>query len=101
MRATGRDEKLVQTVEMYYKEQGLWRDDARKISYSATLELDLSKVEPALAGPRRPQDRVGAFTAMREQWRQDLCAAFMEGLPERRIPRLRVWPTKVGRRLGQ
>lgn len=59
MRLSGRDELDIQGVEQYCKAQGLWynKDDAEK-SYSATLELDLSTVEPALAGPKRPQDRV-------------------------------------------
>ena len=59
MRLSGREEQDIQGVEQYCKAQGLWfsKDDAEK-SYSATLELDLSTVEPALAGPKRPQDRV-------------------------------------------
>ncbi len=59
LRLTGRDEEAVQGVESFAKAQGLWynSEDAEK-SYSAVLELDLSTVEPALAGPKRPQDRV-------------------------------------------
>ena len=75
MRLTGRDEALLETVEMYYKEQGLWRDDSRRITYSAELELDLSTVEPSVAGPRRPQDRIPLST-MKSQWRQDLETTF-------------------------
>ncbi len=71
MRLTGRDDKLVQTVEQYYKLQSMWREDSRKIQYSSTLELDLSTVEPSLAGPRRPQDRV-LLSNMKRQWRSDL-----------------------------
>jgi aconitate hydratase A / 2-methylisocitrate dehydratase len=59
LRLTGRDESHVQLVEAYAKEQGLFRlDDAPDPAYTATLELDLSTVEPSLAGPKRPQDRV-------------------------------------------
>ena len=59
LRLTGRDEAHVQLVEAYAKEQGLFRlDDAPDPVYTATLELDLSTVEPSLAGPKRPQDRV-------------------------------------------
>jgi aconitate hydratase len=59
LRLTGREETHVQLVEAYAKEQGLFRlDDAPDPAYSATLELDLSTVEPSLAGPKRPQDRV-------------------------------------------
>ena len=54
MRLTGRDEALVETVEQYYREQGMWREDARSITYSSNLELDLSTIEPALAGPEAP-----------------------------------------------
>ena len=59
LRLTGRDEEAVQGVESFAKAQGLWYNsaDAEK-SYTAVLELDLSTVEPALAGPKRPQDRV-------------------------------------------
>jgi aconitate hydratase len=71
MLLTGRDEKLIATVEQYCKLQGLWRDDAREIQYSSTLELDMSTVDPALAGPRRPQDRI-ALSAMKNNWTSDL-----------------------------
>lgn len=59
LRLTGRKEEAVQGVESFAKAQGLWYNsaDAEK-SYTAVLELDLSTVEPALAGPKRPQDRV-------------------------------------------
>ena len=75
LRLTGRDDKLIDTVEAYYKEQGLWRDESREIAYSAYLELDMSTVEPSLAGPTRPQDRI-ALTAMKEEWRADLTDTF-------------------------
>ncbi|HVL67770.1 MAG TPA: aconitate hydratase AcnA [Vicinamibacterales bacterium] len=59
LRLTGRDEAHVQLVEAYAKEQGLFRiPGAADPDYTATLELDLSTVEPSLAGPKRPQDRV-------------------------------------------
>jgi len=58
MRFTGRDEEQITLVEVYAKEQGLWHDPSRRAVYSADLSLDLSTVEPSLAGPRRPQDRV-------------------------------------------
>ncbi len=49
----------VDLVERYYKEQGLFRTDATPdAEYTAVLELDLGSVEPSLAGPKRPQDRV-------------------------------------------
>ena len=59
LRFTGRDEAQVQLVEAYCREQGLFHgSDTPEAEYSETLELDLSTVEPSLAGPRRPQDRV-------------------------------------------
>ncbi len=77
---TGRDEKLIATVEQYCKMQGLWRDDSLPIVYSDVLELDLSTVEPSLAGPRRPQDRI-ALSGMKSQWRQDLSITFNKPTP--------------------
>jgi aconitate hydratase len=58
LRFTGRPDDLVALVEAYAKEQGLWFDPAATPVFSATVELDLSSVEPSLAGPTRPQDRV-------------------------------------------
>jgi aconitate hydratase len=56
---TGRDKEQVKLVEAYCKAQGLFRtDDTRDPLFSDTLSLDLSTVEPSMAGPRRPQDRV-------------------------------------------
>ncbi|WP_433058023.1 aconitate hydratase AcnA [Dactylosporangium sp. CS-033363] len=58
LKLTGRDEAQVALVEAYAKEQGLWHDPAAEPDYSERLELDLSTIEPSLAGPKRPQDRV-------------------------------------------
>ena len=56
---TGRDKAQIALVEAYYREQGMFHTaDAPEAQYSATLSLDLSTVEPSVAGPRRPQDRV-------------------------------------------
>ncbi|OWV04006.1 aconitate hydratase [Micromonospora wenchangensis] len=55
---TGRDAAQVALVEAYAKEQGLWHDPDREPDYSERLELDLGTIEPSLAGPKRPQDRV-------------------------------------------
>ena len=56
---TGRPEEQVELVERYCKEQGLFREsEAPRPEYSSFLELDLGSVEPSLAGPRRPQDRI-------------------------------------------
>src|SRR5262249_18885669 len=58
LRMTGRDERRLALVEAYCKENLLWHDPADEPTYSQVVELDLSTVEPSLAGPRRPQDRV-------------------------------------------
>jgi aconitate hydratase len=59
LRLTGRGEDHTQLVETYCREQGLFRtDDTPDPVFTDTLELDLGTVEPSLAGPKRPQDRV-------------------------------------------
>ncbi|APZ91171.1 aconitate hydratase AcnA [Fuerstiella marisgermanici] len=73
---TGRPAELVDLVERYTKEQGLFRtDDAPEPRFSSTLELDMNTVVPSLAGPKRPQDRI-FLSAMQDQWRQDLTNVF-------------------------
>ncbi|MGI8706388.1 MAG: aconitate hydratase AcnA [Sphingomicrobium sp.] len=59
LRLTGRDEDQIDLVRAYTQEQGLWRDaSAPEPLFTDTLELDMSSIEPSLAGPKRPQDRV-------------------------------------------
>ena len=58
LRMTGRPAERIALVEAYCKEQGLFHDPDDEPTYSEVLELDLGDVEPSLAGPRRPQDRV-------------------------------------------
>ncbi|WP_205481249.1 aconitate hydratase AcnA [Sphingomonas arenae] len=59
LRLTGRDEERIALVEAYAKAQGMWRDaNTPEPVFTDTLELDLSSVQPSLAGPKRPQDRV-------------------------------------------
>ena len=58
LRLTGRSPERIALVEAYCKENMLWHDPSDEPTYSQVLELDLSTVEPSLAGPRRPQDRV-------------------------------------------
>src|SRR5215218_4846942 len=72
LRGTGRDEELVELVEAYSKEQGLWRTDVTpEPRFSEILDLELDSVEASLAGPRRPQDRV-ALDDMQPSFRQAL-----------------------------
>jgi aconitate hydratase len=73
LRFTGRSEERIALVEAYMKEQGLFHSaDAPEPEFSDTLELDLNDVEPSIAGPRRPQDRIRLSQAKR---------AFQEALP--------------------
>jgi aconitate hydratase len=58
LRLTGRSEERVALVEAYCKENMLWHEPEDHATYSQVVELDLDSVEPSLAGPRRPQDRV-------------------------------------------
>ncbi len=59
LRLTGRSDEQVALVEAYYKEQGLFHaPGVPEAEYSATIELDLGTVQPSVAGPKRPQDRV-------------------------------------------
>ncbi len=61
---SGRDEETIALVEAYAKMQGMWRDENYKEPvFTDTLELDMGTVEPSLAGPKRPQDRVGLSRA--------------------------------------
>ncbi|MGH3595880.1 MAG: aconitate hydratase AcnA, partial [Mycobacterium sp.] len=60
LRLTGRSEHRIKLVEAYAKEQGLWHDPDHEPTFSQTVELDLSTVEPSIAGPKRPQDRIPA-----------------------------------------
>jgi aconitate hydratase len=72
LRGTGRPESLVARVERVSKELGLFRTDATPDpEFTSKLELDLSTVEPSLAGPRRPQDRV-RLADMRRQFEKEL-----------------------------
>ncbi|MFW6205825.1 MAG: aconitate hydratase AcnA, partial [Gemmatimonadota bacterium] len=74
LRFTGRDEHQVQLVEAYMKEQGLFHTaDSPEAEYTSTLTLDLSTVEPSIAGPKRPQDRISLSAAKR---------SFRDALPQ-------------------
>ena len=72
LRGTGRPASLVERVERYAKAQGLFRtDETPDPEYTARLEIDLATVEPSVAGPKRPQDRI-ALTGLRSSFRRDL-----------------------------
>jgi aconitate hydratase A / 2-methylisocitrate dehydratase len=72
LRLTGRPAERIALVEAYCKENALWHDPDDAPTYTQVVELDLSTVEPSLAGPRRPQDRVALRAAKQE---------FLEELP--------------------
>jgi aconitate hydratase len=73
LRLTGRSEEQIALVEAYYKEQGLFHTSSTpEAEYTQTLELDLASVEPSVAGPKRPQDRVLL---------KDAAASFAQQLP--------------------
>ncbi len=72
LRITGRSEEQIALVEAYAKAQGMWRDaDTPLPEFTEKLTLDLSTIEPSLAGPKRPQDRVALRTA-KQAWRKAL-----------------------------
>jgi aconitate hydratase len=73
LKATGRAPERVALVEAYCKAQGLWREAGMRPVFTDTMELDLSTVEPSMAGPKRPQDRV-ALSGVK--------AGFAEGLSD-------------------
>jgi aconitate hydratase len=78
LRRTGRSPSEVDLVERYTKEQGLFRSAATADPlFTDTLELDLATVEPSLAGPKRPHDRV-ALSAMKASFRNALTAPVKE-----------------------
>ena len=72
LRLTGRTEERIALVEAYCKENALWHEPDEPPAYTQVVELDLSTVEPSLAGPRRPQDRVPLREAKQ---------AFLDALP--------------------
>jgi aconitate hydratase len=78
LQLTGRPAELVDLVQAYAKEQGLWHDAGNEPAYSETLEMDLSTVVPSLAGPRRPQDRVSLSEA-KQQFRAALAEYVEDG----------------------
>ena len=71
LRLSGRDRDAIELVESYAKTQGMWRRRENEPVFTATLELDMGTIEPALAGPKRPQDRV---------MMRDMKTVFDEGL---------------------
>src|SRR5690606_32535087 len=63
LKLTGRSDEQIALVEAYAKAQGMWHNPDAEPHYSETLELDLSTVQPSIAGPKRPQDRIALADA--------------------------------------
>ncbi|MBI2209277.1 MAG: aconitate hydratase AcnA [Deltaproteobacteria bacterium] len=85
LRLTGRSPRLIKLVEAYCKKQGLFRTDASPDPvFTDTLELDLAAVEPSLAGPRRPQDRV-PLTQAKASFREALPGLLKSGTPDQTV----------------
>jgi aconitate hydratase len=59
LRITGRDKKQIGTVEKYLKTNLLWRENEDKIKFTEVIELNINDIEPSVAGPKRPQDKIG------------------------------------------
>jgi len=73
LKLTGREDARIALVEAYAKAQGMWRDESYQTPiFSDTLSLDMSSVEPSIAGPKRPQDRVSL---------KDATKSFADALP--------------------
>ncbi|MDX1565710.1 MAG: aconitate hydratase AcnA, partial [Phycisphaeraceae bacterium] len=79
LRTTGRSDEQIDLVEKYCRAQGLWRTDEPK-QFTRRFELDLGSVEPSLAGPKRPQDRI-SLSAMKQTWRTALHDTFGKTTP--------------------
>ena len=78
LRLTGRTEEQVDLVERYCKEQGLWYEaNEKETLFDHVLQLDLSTVEPSVAGPKRPQDRV-LVRELHQAFEKALCAPVQE-----------------------
>ena len=73
---TGRSQQVIELVERYYKEQGMFRTaDSPEPRFSSTLQLDMGDVVPSLAGPKRPQDRI-LLKDMLSSWTKDRSQTF-------------------------
>ena len=86
MRRTGRSESEVELVERYTKEQGLFKtDQSPQPNFTRTLKLDMASVEPSLAGPKRPQDRI-TLSGMKQSFKRFSSSACRS---------LRIWARRV------
>ena len=87
LRLTGRSEAQIKRVEAYARNRGFsTRANTPEPIYTDTLELDLGKVEPSLAGPSRPQDRVAL---------KDVKKSFLDALPNLKVKKKDAKPAKI------
>jgi aconitate hydratase len=85
LKLTGREDARIELVRAYAKAQGMWRDSATPDPlFTDTLELDMSTVQPSLAGPKRPQDRV-LLTDVDNRFNEELVATYKKG-DDPRVP---------------
>lgn len=89
LKLTGRSDRAGR-VEAYYKEQNMWESHLQKLEFSDTLSLDLSTVEPSMAGPSRPQDRV-VLSKVRGAFRQFLLNRHKESVASFQQEKLKQW----------
>ena len=82
MRLTGREDSAIALVEAYCKAQGLWADPSVEPVFTDTLELDMDSVQPSLAGPKRPQDKV-SLSKVDEVFNGDLTKLYKKEGPAR------------------
>ncbi|HET8810801.1 MAG TPA: aconitate hydratase AcnA [Flavobacteriaceae bacterium] len=97
MRKSNRSEEQIDLVETYCKQNMLWREEEDKIEYTDVLELDLSSVEPSVAGPKRPQDKI-ALSNFKEKFIDLLDESFGRTYikPENREEVLSRWKAEGG-----
>ncbi|NNF17756.1 MAG: aconitate hydratase AcnA, partial [Gammaproteobacteria bacterium] len=80
LRLSGRDESHIELIEQYAREQHLWRNDDKEADYSTVVNIDLGTIEPSIAGPKRPQDRIPLRSASSK------FASLMEPILKHRTP---------------
>lgn len=97
MRKSNRSEEQIDLVETYCKQNMLWREEEDKIEYTDVLKLDLSSVEPSVAGPKRPQDKI-ALSNFKEKFIDLLGESFGRTYikPENREEVLSRWKAEGG-----
>jgi aconitate hydratase len=97
LRLSGRSDENIALVEAYCREQGLFHDEkTAEAEYSELLTLDLSTVEPSLAGPKRPQDRVGLSSA-----KQSFAAALPTLIKPKASPKAPAPPSSPEKQVGR